>query len=149
MHWLYRYFPVAATHYVKRVRIQSFSGPYFPSFGLNTERYSLSLRIQSKWGKIQTRNTDFEYGHFSRSDGHAVFLIHGQANPHSLPFFYVELVRRLSNNKFNYTPKQVHFLFISITIYDWGKKIEEHSEIPNHALHIADQSKHYIGSEMD
>ena len=46
---------------MKRVRIRSFSGPYFPAFGLNTERYSVSLRIKSKCGKIQTRkslNTD-------------------------------------------------------------------------------------------
>ena len=34
---------------MKSVRIPSFSGPYFPAFGLNTERYS-------------------EYGHISRSD---------------------------------------------------------------------------------
>ena len=126
MHWLYRYFPVAATHNVKRVRIQSFSGPYFPSFGLNTERlpvspYSVQMRenTDQKYRLLRTLQTfTDEYGHFLRSDGHAVFLIHGQANPHSLPFFYVELVCRLSNNKFNYTPKQVHFLFISITIYD-------------------------------
>ena len=26
-------------HCVKRVQIQSFFGPYFPAFGLNTERY--------------------------------------------------------------------------------------------------------------
>ena len=32
-----------------------FSGPYFPAFGLNTERYTVSLRIQSKCGKIRTR----------------------------------------------------------------------------------------------
>ena len=29
-----------------------FAGPYFPAFGLNTERYAVSLRIQSKCGKI-------------------------------------------------------------------------------------------------
>ena len=49
------------THYVKSVRIRSYSGPYFLAFGLNTERYSVSFRIQSKYGKIQTRitpNTD-------------------------------------------------------------------------------------------
>ena len=34
-----------------------FSGPYFPTFGLNTERYSVSLRIQSKCGKIRARKT--------------------------------------------------------------------------------------------
>ena len=34
---------------------------YFPAFGLNTERYRVSLRIQSECGKIRTRitpNTD-------------------------------------------------------------------------------------------
>ena len=34
-------------HCVKSVRIRSFSGPYFPTFGLNTESYGVSLRIQS------------------------------------------------------------------------------------------------------
>ena len=42
---------------VKGVRIRSYSGPYFPAFGLNTERYSVSLRIQSECGKIRTRIT--------------------------------------------------------------------------------------------
>ena len=44
-------------HCVKKVRIRSFSGPYFPAFRLNTERYSGSLRIQSKCRKIRTRKT--------------------------------------------------------------------------------------------
>ena len=35
-------------HCVKIVRIQSCSGPHFPAFGLNKERYSVSLRIQSE-----------------------------------------------------------------------------------------------------
>ena len=46
---------------MKSVRIRSYSGPYFPAFGLNTKRYSVSVRIQSECGKIQTRitpNTD-------------------------------------------------------------------------------------------
>ena len=37
------------------------SGPYFPTFGLNTERYRVSLRIQSEFTKIRSRitpNTD-------------------------------------------------------------------------------------------
>ena len=41
-----------AFHCVKSVRIQSYSGPYFSTFELNTERYGASLRIQSKCGKI-------------------------------------------------------------------------------------------------
>ena len=44
-------------HCVKRVRIWSFSGTYFPVVGLNTERYSVYLRIQSKCGRIRTRKT--------------------------------------------------------------------------------------------
>ena len=44
-------------HCVKSVRIRSYSGPYFPAFGLNMERYSVSLHIQSKYGKMLTRIT--------------------------------------------------------------------------------------------
>ena len=49
---------------VKNVRILSYSGPYSPSFGPNTERCSVSFRIQSECGKIRTRitpNTDTFY----------------------------------------------------------------------------------------
>ena len=37
--------------------IRSLPGPDFPAFGLNTEIYSLNLRIQSKCGKMRTRKT--------------------------------------------------------------------------------------------
>ena len=46
---------------IKIVRIRSYSGPHFPAFGLNVERYPVSLRIQSECGKMLTRitsNTD-------------------------------------------------------------------------------------------
>ena len=39
------------------VRIQSFSAPYFPAFGLNMKRYCVTLPIQSKCGKIRNRKT--------------------------------------------------------------------------------------------
>ena len=42
---------------MKSVHIWSFSGPYFPAFGLNTERYSVSLRLQSECWKIRTTKT--------------------------------------------------------------------------------------------
>ena len=42
-------------HCVKSVRLRSFSGSYFPAFGLNTERYGVFLRIQPECGKIRTR----------------------------------------------------------------------------------------------
>ena len=46
---------------MKSVRIWSYSAPYFPAFGLNAERYEVSLRIHSECRKIRTRitpNTD-------------------------------------------------------------------------------------------
>ena len=48
---------IFSLHCVKSVRMWCFSGPYLPAFELNTERYSVSLRIQSKCGKIWTRKT--------------------------------------------------------------------------------------------
>ena len=44
-------------HCVKSVRIRSYSGPHFPIFGLIAERYSISSRILSEWGKMRTRIT--------------------------------------------------------------------------------------------
>ena len=43
-------------HRVKSVHIQGYSGPHFPTFRLNTERY-VSVRIQSECGKMRTRQT--------------------------------------------------------------------------------------------
>ena len=47
----------ATAHCMESARIWSFSGPYFPAFGLNTEGYGESLRIQSECGKIKFRKT--------------------------------------------------------------------------------------------
>ena len=55
MDWLNKSFsPISTQHCMKSVRIWSYSGPYFPAFGLNTERYGVSFRIQSKCEKIRT-----------------------------------------------------------------------------------------------
>ena len=53
-------------HCVKSARIRNFSGPYFPTFGLNTERprvspYSVRMREN-------TAQKYSEYEHFSRSN---------------------------------------------------------------------------------
>ena len=40
------------------------SGPYFPVSGLNTEIYSVNLRIQPEYRKIRTRNNSV-FGHVS------------------------------------------------------------------------------------
>ena len=53
----------------KSVRSRSYSGPYFPALGLNTERYATSLRIQSECRKMRTGitpNTDTFYSVFWR-----------------------------------------------------------------------------------
>ena len=42
-------------HCVKSVCIRSYSGLHFPAFGLDTERYGVSLRIHSECGKMRTR----------------------------------------------------------------------------------------------
>ena len=49
----------------EKCRVRNFSGPYFLAFELNTERYSVSLRTQSEYGKIRTKktpNTDTFHG---------------------------------------------------------------------------------------
>ena len=60
------------------------SGPYFPTFGLNTERYKVSLRIQSECGEIRTTNISV-FGHFSRS-ANMKFAGHGE------PFWHTNML---------------------------------------------------------
>ena len=58
-----------ALHCVKSVRIRSFSGLYFPAFGLNAEIYRVNLSIHSECGKIRTSKTP------NRNIFHAVLQI--------------------------------------------------------------------------
>ena len=51
------YCQIIFTHCVKSVRIWSYSGPHFLAFGLNTEWYSIYLRIQAEYGKMRIRIT--------------------------------------------------------------------------------------------
>ena len=52
------------THCVKSARIRCYSGPYF-----RTE-YREIRNIQSDAGKMQTRQYNSEYEHFSRSENY-------------------------------------------------------------------------------
>ena len=61
--WLYQ------LHCAKSGHIRSYSGPYFPAFGLNTERYSESLCIQSECGKILLALNSFISGYVSKKLG--------------------------------------------------------------------------------
>ena len=53
-------YPPLTTALRERDRIRRFSGPYISAFGLNTERHSVFLRIQSECGKIRTRKAPNE-----------------------------------------------------------------------------------------
>ena len=55
MEWI----EIANIHCVKSVQIRIFSGPHFPTFGLNTERYEVSLRVQSECGKYGPEKTPY------------------------------------------------------------------------------------------
>ena len=46
-----------SVHCVKSVSIRCYSAPHLPAFGLNTDRYGVSLCIYSECGKIWTRIT--------------------------------------------------------------------------------------------
>ena len=62
VHWL-----TAFSNCMKSVRIESLSGSYFTAFGLNTERYGVSVCIQSKCGNKRSRktpSTDTSYADF-------------------------------------------------------------------------------------
>ena len=48
---------IVLLHCMNSVRFCCFSGPYFPELGLNTERYSVSLGIQSEFERIRTWKT--------------------------------------------------------------------------------------------
>ena len=53
---------------VKSARIQSCSGPPFPAFGLNTERYGVSISPYSVRMRENADQKNSEYGQFSRSE---------------------------------------------------------------------------------
>ena len=57
---------IMEVHCVKSFQIRSFSGPCFRVFGLNTQIYSVNLRIQSEYRKIRTRKNSV-FGHFSHN----------------------------------------------------------------------------------
>ena len=73
-------------HCVKSICIRSYSGPHLPAFGLNTERYRVSICVHSERGKIRTRitsNTDTFYsvtfernGSRNATQGEIHFMIH-------------------------------------------------------------------------
>ena len=80
IHVIAMLYHVISKHCMKSVCIRSYCGPHFPTLVLNTERSSVSLRIQSECGKMPTRitpNTDTFYvvKVFCRRAGQASLLM--------------------------------------------------------------------------
>ena len=72
-----------SSHCVKSECIRSFSGPYYPAFGLNMGRQSVFFSIHSEWGKIRTRKTP------NTDTFHAVTNIKNQLNEQNLLYLYL------------------------------------------------------------
>ena len=71
-----------------------FFGPYFPAFGLNTERYGVSVPIQSECGKIPTRENSV-FGHFPKW---LLFIIFkGSLSDYVSPRIYLSFFPLLQN----------------------------------------------------
>ena len=81
--WTFNYFYLRTTAWkVPKYR----ACPYFSAFGPNTEIYSVSLHIQSKW----TRKNSV-LGHFSRSEQYLKYLKYNQNMPDKskyIPVFF-------------------------------------------------------------
>ena len=58
-------------HCVKSVGIRSYSGSYFPAFGLSMERYRVSLHSVQMRENADQNNS--EYGHLFRQCGATIF----------------------------------------------------------------------------
>ena len=53
---------------MKSVRIRCYSGPHFPTFGLNTERYGVSKYLVQMPENADQNNSEYE--HFSSSEAY-------------------------------------------------------------------------------
>ena len=95
-----------ATALCEKCLIWSFSGLCFPTFGLNTERYSVSFHIQSECGKIRTRknpNKDsfhvVQNGYKSLKNDDYRSIIKGNGLWRSLYLGFIHLVRAQNFSK--------------------------------------------------
>ena len=108
---------------VNSVCIRNYSGPHIPALGLNTERYSVSLRILSESEKMRTRittNTDTFYavliGWEEFSINHLAFyilIIVLQVGKHfQYIYIYIFFFSKVHYRKIKYSLHQPHLIFI-------------------------------------
>ena len=115
------------------MRIRSYSGTHFPAFGLNTERYGVSLRIQSECGKMRSRitpNTDTFYTVFTQ-------WFNDVMCPKKFYLFYCnpkekDHIRRKINSK-----------KIKI-VYMWNQYYYCYSDLPKIRVGRARKTKNYV-----
>ena len=91
-----------------------FSRLYFPTFGLNTERYEVSIRIQSQCGKIRSRKNSV-FGHFSCSVWGNEYIL-WERNL----FFYMKLVSLMCQSVLYQSDLPSIFILGKIAILDAG-----------------------------
>ena len=104
-------------HCVKCVQIWSFSGAYFPAFGLNTERYEVSLCIQSECGKIWTRENSV-FGHISHSVSSSLTSLSSIFNVSKTTAFFssVAKIRLLRTAKAS-SPANSKFWYLCLALF--------------------------------
>ena len=103
-------FLLKVSHCINIVRIRSYSGPYFHAFGLNKERYSVSLGIVQI--REDTDQNKPEYGHIPRSEYYSKRVLHSRVNikrRFSTPYF------ALISDNFRST---LHLCFICMSHYN-------------------------------
>ena len=127
-----------------------FSDLYFTAFGLNTKRYWVSLRIQSEYGKIQTRKTSvfkpFSHSVYLRNGLQILLLILRESNRIN----YVLLLIRLNSLNIwrqSFTPYLIKFVISVLGISSIVEVIITSSGMPpplsmNQRLRCSNQSNY-------
>ena len=129
-------------HCMKSVHIRSFSGLYFPTFGLNTEGYGASLRFLSECEKIRTKklrmqtlftsvyfvfSTELQIGSWKalkyESESISEIMLHFsrkvclclECSWNSIKYFYTKSKTELDNHH------QERYIRIASQVVEWGK----------------------------
>ena len=135
-------------HCVKNVCIRSFTGPYFPIFGLNTEPYSVQIREN-------TDEKNSEDGHFLCSGIDATLatvhlLLKLSINPQKLQFISVQKIEYLGflidpvKMKILKKIKQNGFKILIIEISDSSKlRIRDISKVLSSFKVLGSSTGHY------
>ena len=123
------------SHFVKSVRIRSFSGPHFPAFGLNTGRSSVFLCIQSEYWKIWTRktpNTDTFHAvlHFHKNYQKTLTLYKSLTTSFWENQKEGKTLAKSSKSKSGYWTYRIMFVLVKWNINTWGTYYQSSPYLP-------------------